>query len=250
MLYSQKTKETLEIIVFNCSRGNLFLQFKYLQLQSLVLNSTSSVTLLANMLNNLTWLYHPIPRITMSVRWFVPCPFFTPSNTHTHTHPSIQCDNIFNVHIWFGESSICLGECPISCNHALLNLNIFKSNVCVYITCSLLTHEGRESYGLTAQREWRTMWRGLYRAATRSRDPRLLVKYDDANMRLLPQLSTRSAAKMVFRYFLFEKYKWHSFKSVTRHWSVLKEFHFLAIGPNWVSLKSLNFHIPKSIVIG
>ena len=88
MLYSQKTKETLEIIVFNCSRGNLFLQFKYLQLQSLVLNSTSSVTLLANMLNNLTWLYHPIPRITMSVRWFVPCPFFTPSNTHTHTHPS------------------------------------------------------------------------------------------------------------------------------------------------------------------
>ena len=43
-------------------------------------------------------------------------------------------------------------------------------------------------------------------AATRSRDPRL-VKYDDANMRLLPQLSTRSAAKMVFRYFLFEKYK-------------------------------------------
>ena len=59
MLYSQKTKETLEIIVFNCSRGNLFLQFKYLQLQSLILNSTSSVTLLANMLNNLTWLYHP-----------------------------------------------------------------------------------------------------------------------------------------------------------------------------------------------
>ena len=99
MLYFQKTKETLEIIVFNCSRGNLFLQFKYLQLQSLVLNSTSSVTLLANMLNNLTWLYHPIPRITMSVRWFVPCPFFSPSYTHTHTHTPIQCDNIFNVHI-------------------------------------------------------------------------------------------------------------------------------------------------------
>ena len=31
-----------------------------------------------------------------------------------------KSDNIFNVHIWCGESSIWLGECPIGCNHALI----------------------------------------------------------------------------------------------------------------------------------
>ena len=37
---------------------------------------------------------------------------FGPTSRPTH--------NIFNVHIWYGESSIWLGECPISCNHALI----------------------------------------------------------------------------------------------------------------------------------